>query len=181
VLPGIVRKYMSKGANFGSSLCLRKLTANFAARIRGRMEIEVPIATDQIFRLFRGQVRLSVNGACDGASRDGNLRPRIRSRGCWTVKMRCDNRTSESTELNVIFEFVGRGIQRGSQRSSTGAAFGRDFCGGLQVCFERYGCGLGCNRHKRKNRCCDDGSDKTIQTSQFTSPSAGVRFNHPHM
>jgi hypothetical protein len=86
------------------------------------------------------------------------------------VKVRCDDRTSQPTELNVIFELVGLSIQRGGHSSGTSAVLGRNFGGGLQVSRQPNGCGVRGNRHKRKSGCCDDGSENPLYISQFSAP-----------
>jgi hypothetical protein len=45
------------------------------------------------------------------------------------MKVRCDDRVSQPTELNVIFELVGLSIQRGGHSSGTSAVLGTNFGG----------------------------------------------------
>jgi hypothetical protein len=68
------------------------------------------------------------------------------------MKVRCDDRVSQPTELNVIFELVGLSIQRGGHSSGTSAVLGTNFGGGLQASSQANGCGVRCNRRKR-TRC----------------------------
>jgi hypothetical protein len=71
------------------------------------------------------------------------------SRRCRSVKVRCDDRARQPTELNVIFELVGLSIQRGGHSSGTSAVLERNSGGGLQVSSQANSCGVRCNRHKR--------------------------------
>jgi hypothetical protein len=154
-------------------LSLQNLAANLPARVCGCVDIEIPQTSHQILSLFRCQGRRTVNGAGYRASLYRNLWLRIRSRGRRSVKVRCSGRTSQPTELNVIFELVGFSIQRGGQRSGTRAVLGRNFRGGLQVCRQVNGCSVRCKRHQRESGYGDDGSENTLYMSQFSSPFSG--------
>ena len=74
------------------------------------MEIEVPFAIQQILCLFRGQGCLAMNGTCYGTALYWELRLGIHPLRCRAVKMRCNDRTSQPTELNVIGEHIGFSI-----------------------------------------------------------------------
>jgi hypothetical protein len=66
------------------------------------------------------------------------------------MKVRRDNRSGQSTKLNVIFELICVGIQRGGHSPRAGAVLGWDFTGGFEVGLEVDRGGLRRNRDERK-------------------------------
>src|ERR1700733_10820338 len=134
------------------------------------MEIEIPFAIQQILCLFRCQSCLAINGACDRSPLDRKLWLGIHSLRGRAVKMRCDDGTSQRAELSVIGELVGFRIQCGRQSARSGAIFGRDFGGGLQIGLQMNGRSMRGGRHQGESAYGDDGSEKTVGNLQFTSP-----------
>jgi hypothetical protein len=118
------------------SFRLQNLAANLPAGIYGCVEIEIPLTIHQLLSLFRGDGRHTINGTCylahpfhskvAGRVRNRKLWLRIRPRRRWSMKVRRDDWTSQPTELNVIFEFVGFSVQRGPHSSSTRRVIGRN-------------------------------------------------------
>ena len=125
------------------SFRLQNLAANLPAGICGRVEIEIPIIIHQVLSLFWCQDRLPINGICDRPSRYRNLWLRISSRHRRSVKVCCDDRTSQPSELNVVFELVGFSIQRGGHSSGASAILRRNF---VQVQFRSLLSAAWCTR-----------------------------------
>jgi hypothetical protein len=134
------------------------------------MKIEIPLAIQKVLCLFRCQGCLAINGTCNGTPLYRELWFGIHSLRRRAVKMRCDSWTSQPAELNVIRELICFGIQCGRQSARTGAVFGRDFGGGLQVGLQMNGCSVRGERYQGESAYGDDGSDKTVCSLQFASP-----------
>jgi hypothetical protein len=101
------------GFSLERSFRLQNLAANLPAGICGCVEIEIPLTIHQLLSLFRCQGRHTINRTCYRASLTHNvilnagvrlnrkLWLRIRPRRRWSMKVRCDDWTSQPAELNL--------------------------------------------------------------------------------
>jgi len=137
------------------------------------MQIEIPFTIRQVLRLLGRQGRAPIDRTRDWSGLDGNLRLGIGPFRRRTMKVRGNDRTTQSAEFKVVLELVGFGIQCASERSCTRAIVRGHFRGSLQVGLQ---CDRGRVRRDRQNRNsqrCEDRSGNTICDSQFISPLLG--------
>src|ERR1700733_12535626 len=88
-------------------LRLQNLATNFTTRVSAGVQVEVPLAIQQILCLFRGNGGLTVERAGDRSHLDGELWFGVGAFRGGTMEVRGNGGSGQAAELNVVLEFVG--------------------------------------------------------------------------